>query len=297
MRVPRLPESPAAMFAADATTQLRRLIEQCRLYQHVDVAPSDAIIALWKTGDENRDVGVLAAFAATTQGEWRLVIGNRLLVAAATEPPSQTRQFLVELPTAKLYCTACDRVEAFNPVGVGRASNIEGAPASTRPAADDWWLCYRCQSCKGAPETLLVRREGCRLTMCGRAPILAVQVDSVFPKTHRKYIRKAIIAAQCGETLAGLFYLRVFVEQFCAAKNVGNPGGRADEHIDAYMDSLDPDFTSRFPSIREAYASLSQAIHAASEDAELFFRLLDDLQVHFQGAHAFEAALNKKRPP
>jgi hypothetical protein len=75
-------------------------------------------------------------------------------------------------------------------------------------------LVYQCQRCLGTPEGFLVRREGWTFSLHGRSPMERVEIPSYLPQIESYFYRDAVIAFETGKTLAALFYLRTFIEQF-----------------------------------------------------------------------------------
>jgi len=98
------------------------------------------------------------------------------------------------------------------------------------------------------------------------------------------------------QTLAGLFLLRVFIEQFWktvpAVRELILKQSKAtgDEQGDAYQSTLPQDFKSRFPSLKEVYGKLSAAIHLADENAALFDDSCSKIEKHFEARRLFEFA-------
>ena len=140
----------------------------------------------------------------------------------------------------------------------------------------------------------VVRREGKRLRLVGRDPIEKVPTPKVLPKGTDKYFSDSQIAHHAGQTLAGIFLLRVFVEQFLHSvpavkelllKDARAPGDRIAE---TYQDTLPDAFKERFPSLRSIYANLSEAMHAANADAELYERNCREIVKHFEARSLFE---------
>ena len=114
------------------------------------------------------------------------------------------------LPTIQTRCPHCKGRWPFNPMEADR--NWE---KSRQSSAVQWFfLSYECQNCKGEPVRFLIRRTREKLTLCGRDPIEAVEVPTVIPKDHAPRFSGSIVAYQSGQTLAAIFLLRVFVEQF-----------------------------------------------------------------------------------
>lgn len=193
-----------------------------------------------------------------------------------------------ELPTINTYCNDCGERWPFNPVSEG-SHLVQGAGED-----EFYFLGYKCQQCKGEPIRFLVRREGLKLRLAGRYPLEVLPTPKVLPKTVCKYYGNAVIAHHAGQTLAGLFLLRVFIEQFWrtipAVKEltVKQPKATGDEQGSMYQDTLPPDFKSRFPSLKDIYGKLSVAIHSACEDAKLFDESCAKIIEHFEALRLFK---------
>jgi hypothetical protein len=148
-------------------------------------------------------------------------------------------------------------------------------------------LSYQCQQCKGVPVRFLVRRIKTRLQLTGRDPLEVLPVPSFLPKSVRKYYSDARIARHAGHTLSGLFLLRVFIEQYWkgvpAVQDLLKQDNRAtgEKQGDAYQPTLEESFKSKFPSLKEIYGKLSEAIHAANADDTLFDESSSRIEKHF----------------
>jgi hypothetical protein len=90
-----------------------------------------------------------------------------------------------------------------------------------------------------------------------------------------------LIAQQSGKVLAGLFYLRTFIEQFARRQTELWGRSTGDEIMKAYNETLPQDLSSRMPSLREWYDKLSGALHDAREDNELFEQAVRAINEHF----------------
>lgn len=195
-----------------------------------------------------------------------------------------------ELPTINTFCNECQDRPPFNP-----------APESSFWARwqehdEAFLLGYQCQQCKGQPVRFLVCREGLKLRLAGRYPLEVLPTPKVLPKSVSKYFSNALIAHHAGQTLAGLFLLRVFIEQFWrtvpAVKELValQPKATGDEQGAAYQTTLPQDFNSRFPSLKEVYGKLSAALHTADENAALFDDSCAKIEKHFEARRLFEVA-------
>jgi hypothetical protein len=212
--------------------------------------------------------------------------------ADVSPPDSGPGHLAFRPPDAKLFCVPCGRLEPFNLVSAEDFfSRDERLPElSYRDAGGNivqlFVFSFQCQSCKGVPQALMVRRHGVKLTNTGRAPIEHVAVPSDIPKEVAKFFSGAIVAHQSGQTLAGLFMLRTLLEQF--ARMTTKETGPADKVMNAYMASLPDDFKGRFPSMRDLYGDLSVALHSAAGSSELFERARTQIGKHFETRRVFE---------
>ena len=195
----------------------------------------------------------------------------------------------VILPTIQTRCPHCKGRWPFNPM------EANGKWEQGRRALTDQWffISYECQSCKGEPIRFLIRRTGNKLTLCGRDPIEAVEVPPVIPKGQAERYSSSIVAYQSGQSLAAVFLLRVFVEQYWrsidavveAIKDKQRPTG--DEIGQAYKATLPADFSGRFPSLCEVYNDLSAAIHAADDSPEIYPKACEMVIEHFEARRLF----------
>jgi len=196
------------------------------------------------------------------------------------------------LPTIKATCNHCDERGPFNPIG----ALVEMAKASP---TNQWIsLSYQCQNCKGEPIRFLVRRAGTKLTLSGRDPFETVEIPKFIPKLHAGNFRNAVIANHAGQTLAGIFLMRVFVEQFWksvpeVAESVKNkPRPTGDELAEAYKAILPAAFKDRFPTLAEVYDSLSEAMHSARADEAVFEKCHAQIVEHFDARRLFKLVLS-----
>lgn len=195
-----------------------------------------------------------------------------------------------DLPTINTFCDHCNERWPFNSVAQG-SYLVQGEGQD-----EGFYLGYQCQQCKGRPILFLVCREGLKLRLAGRYPLEVLPTPKTLPKSVSKYYGNAVIAHHAGQTLAGLFLLRVFIEQFWrtvpAVKELValQPKATGDEQGDAYQSKLPQDFNSRFPSLKDIYGKLSAAIHSADENAALFDDSCVKLEKHFEARRLFEIA-------
>jgi len=206
------------------------------------------------------------------------------------------------LKNVTMFCQQpqCDRKEAFRPIwSMDLTQQLRPlTPAQVRrlPLPGDFQiflLAYQCQHCEGKPETLIVRRGGWQLSLDGRSPMASVEVAQYIPKKEAHLFRDAIIANGAGKTLAGLFYLRTFIEQFgrritgIADKQTG------DQILSEYAKTIPLNLRDSMPSLAEWYEKLSAAIHTANPDEELFRSAQEKIEKHFE----IRKAMSIPEPP
>ncbi|HTQ31263.1 MAG TPA: hypothetical protein VMI53_08635, partial [Opitutaceae bacterium] len=128
----------------------------------------------------------------------------------------------------------------------------------------------------------------------GRDPFEEISVADVLPKSHSKFIGNALIAYQAGQTLAGIFYLRVFVEQFwkslpaIAAQLEKEPRLSGEKMGEIYNMTLPPEFKARFPSLSAIYEQLSESIHKADGQPMIFDKCAQQIVEHFDARRIFK---------
>ena len=257
------------------TFELKRLLETKHLYQNVtiflDIGLFPDAAEAWK--------------AEVAKAKWGI---DDNAIAPSSRP---TMDLMLLVPDVKLFCGECQRIEAFNSISsqeiTGRSTEEPDIIIKRKEAVQVFFLSFLCQSCKQIPEVFLVRRQGLKLTLCGRAPMEVADVPSFIPKSVRQYYSGALIAHQSGQTLAGLFLLRTLIEQWARSK-LESPSERADEVMDKYMATLPSDFKSRFRSMRSLYDELSADIHAATGSGELFDKALKEITEHFDARRLFK---------
>ena len=141
---------------------------------------------------------------------------------------------------------------------------------------------YQCQSCRGEPLILVVRREGIKLQLVGRSQFEKIKVPRHIPKEENKYYSDAKIAYNTGRILAGLFYLRTMIEQYMRRVLDNYTRVTGEELAEQYAKLLDEEFPKRFKTLRKIYEELSAKIHDAQNDEGQFLQSLFDINTHFE---------------
>lgn len=275
-------------YAKRIADALRELLERKHLYQNVPVnlGVSTNFEAAAKVPKE-RKVSAVELGAGLQDRAWSIFGSQTIDYSARVGSLAGVKldEWLrVSAPDLRLYCAApCKRLEPFH---AADCTDVFSGNES-QPMRQIFVLRYVCQSCRGEPTVFLVRREGLKLTLAGRSPIEHVDVPREIPRQVAGYYSGAVVAHQCGQTLAGNFLLRTLVEQWLrsfqpAAKM------RAEAALDWYYSNLPEDFRQRFPSLRTIYEKLSMDIHAAGGNAKVFDDQSARIVKHFDAWRLYE---------
>ena len=275
---------------------LKHLLDEKHLYQYVEVKldplipeakrikdtyPPSAIFSTMGLPQPPGPVTIEDILASCGQVPW-LFFGARYSAGCMIHVE-------FELPSINTFCAKCKTQPPFNPVPDMCSFALE-----TEGNQDQWYtLAYQCQQCHGTPVRFLVRREKLKLRLCGRDPIEAIPPPKELPDAHSEYYGKAIVAHNTKQTLAGIFFLRTFIEQFWRSQPrvqaliqqrliQQKPRASGDEQGQTYQATVPNNIKNELPSLREIYGKLSAAMHDAEEDATLFKESCDKITQHFQ---------------
>lgn len=223
------------------------------------------------------------------EGFWTLVNEQPREGGRTTARSEQSRQNRFELPPIKIFCSQCKSGPwPHNPGydGIGAETKAE-CFKSPKSVTQVFLLTYLCQNCRKEPVCFLVRREGLKLTVVGRSHFEFVAVPTFIPENEADFYRESLIALSTGRTLTALFQLRTFLEQYMrrAASCSGRVNG--DELGEAYAATLPIEIQSCVPSLKKCYGDLSEALHNATADADLFQKVRSDVEKHLDARRAF----------
>jgi hypothetical protein len=280
-------ETLVARLSEAASSALKQLVEAKHLYQKVSV-PADSIIK--EVRATTLDARLLFDRAVDPfLKNFRFMLSSAI-VRTADRDGVETTWPTLAISNVKIFCTHCHSREAFAPIWYRDLVNDLAKPVargngpvsdSLSPGYQLFWLAYQCQVCNGSPEAFMVRRKDWDLFHEGRSPIEFIEIPSFMPKEEREYFRDALIAHNTGKTLAGLFYLRTFIEQFARRKTAAKGRLPGDQIFDEYNKTIPEKQRDQIPSLRDWYEKLSEALHEAKSDNELFERAKDEIERHF----------------
>jgi hypothetical protein len=273
-----------AWLGQTASTTLQTLLETKHLYQSVEVIGLGAKVkelTEQMMNTDNKERFVKWAKLELPKERFVLSEGPLTLVPRGGVDPAYSRPVLtLEPPHASLFCAKCQRREAFVPIWF-QDTSIGPDRILMPDGMQTWLISYKCQRCRGVPENFLIRRDVWKLNLHGRSPMEEIEVPAYIPKDERDFYRDAVIAFNSGKTLAALFYLRTFIEQF-ARRITTIPGQSTGAEIfTAYSATLPAQHRGSMPSLGRSYDKLSAALHSANADNALFETEKREIEHHF----------------
>jgi hypothetical protein len=276
-------------FNEQLRADLKKLLEQKHLYQTLSINVADIESETVSIAYPDKRKYAEDTFRAYAAEPWTLKQPVNPSAPPIGPLPSGKKAPQLDFPTIKLFCETCDRLEPYNLVTSEDLAGKISSPVNLKAKGtlQVFAVGYVCQGCKSAPEFFMIRREGTKLSVVGRTPMAHVDVPPFIPASHRKLYVGAVIAYQARQVLPALFMLRTFIEQFANAQ-VNTPGLRADEILNRYMAALPAPVRDHFPSPRQTYARLSDAIHTAREDEPLYDQALKEINEHFDARRLYK---------
>ncbi|MEP7355203.1 MAG: hypothetical protein ABI824_18385 [Acidobacteriota bacterium] len=264
------------------------LLEERHLYQQVSI-DVEGSIAEWVA--KAKPMGLVSGDPGLDRPHFSLSDKQLFQQGPGGALRSAVLTLIIENP--KLFCTPCDEREVFRPVWYHdvlqtRRSNLEPDADYESTGVQLFCLTFQCQRCLGTPEAFMVKRDRWKLGLHGRSPMEFVEVPNYIPREDRDYFRDAIVAIHGGKTLAGLFYLRVFMERF-TRRVIGETGRcSGDELMEAYYKGLPSVYRDQMPSFKEWYGKLSEPIHSGIANESLFEAAREALDRHFDMRRLFK---------
>ena len=295
---------------------LKGLLSEKHLYQSVKVS-LDPVAAL--LAQINRDIARAEPNQSSTSPDWPTTIEEiRTSSTSCANIPwvmgmsdvkgAYSDMVIVPLPYINTACAVCKSRQPFNPM-----PDLSSARTLLGYDRDQWYsLTYQCQGCHGFPVRFLVRRERLKLTLSGRDPLEVLPVPNALPDRVSEYYGQAVVAYHAGYTLAGIFLLRTFIEQYwrqCVPevqalfkpqprppgekKQPGVPEGdppraTGEAQGNVYQATLPVLFRGQFPSLSDLYGRLSAAMHEAKADAALCEDCIAQVLEHFEARRLFK---------
>lgn len=199
------------------------------------------------------------------------------------------------LPGINIVCANCKGVPMpHNPGFINQSNYLSSANYKLTnhiygfKTIQTFFFPYQCQKCKSEPIVFIVRREGLKLQLVGRSHIENINVPDFLPEDERLFYSDAVISYNSGKVLAGLLYLRTFIEQYMRRiLNKKDEKISGDDLADSYAKLLDTEFPKKFTTLKKIYEELSIPLHAANNDSEQFLKSKLDILTHFDALRLF----------
>jgi hypothetical protein len=264
-------------------TQFKLLLEEKHLYQSVVAADPQSVYEK-----------LAADIVLSTEQYLLQQLANKIsdeVISISESPvagPDHFEQVLLSLQNVKLYCSQCKARETFSPTWHIDATNQIGQLSARdhrigfHPRRYQLFaFVYQCETCRSRPVSFLIERHGWKLTITGRSPFEEVEVAMYIPKPEKWLFSEAIVAAQTGNVLAGLFYLRSFIEQFGRRQTGITEKQPGETILELYQKTLPEKVRDHMPSLKSWYEKLSVPLHSAKQDIAVFDEARKAIEEHF----------------
>lgn len=143
---------------------------------------------------------------------------------------------------------------------------------------------YRCEGCSKFVYTMLVKRKGLKLQLCGITPRRKVLITQKLPEEVRAILGDAEQAVAEGDVFAAIYHLRTVVEHYVKGRLGLPPKAKSngDDLITQYNATIKDGLKSTLPSLLTSWQFLSEALHAREGTAEDYNRHRDQVCRHIE---------------
>ena len=317
------PESPALEDAVGKViaTTLKRLIESCYLYQKLPVdlsgleQPIDEALEFYrkqavsekgkadpyleltpeKLNQLKKEVTIRQWIPETRHlGDDDMtveVMRTARIGAHARGKKQEDLHLRFYLSSVELMCPRCRRASLFMAHVASKESYASPFPRRGEKGLEQVFkIIYRCEGCREMLYTVLIRREGIKLHLCGfaprREPLPTKKVDAAFVGI----LSDAEQAIAEKDVFGAFYHLRTLLEHILK-RRLGLPIDdkiRGDDLIARHHTSLPDAWKSVLPPLASAHSTLSANLHARKGKAEDFTNLRDVICDHFEMLAMFE---------
>jgi hypothetical protein len=192
---------------------------------------------------------------------------------------------VVAMPPVATFCGRCKDVEAC---GLRLPEQSIWSYDGLSPGEQVFCFELLCQRCKAHVIVFSVKKTRDKLQIVGRSEFESVTIPEGIPEEQSQFYSQAVIAYQSGHYLAAICVLRVVIEQHMRSRVEKSATMKADKVCEAYLATLPDDFKSRFPSLKDIYGKLSEAIHKADANDKLFESQQAEIDRHFKALKLYE---------
>ncbi|MDO6501214.1 hypothetical protein [Photobacterium sanguinicancri] len=215
---------------------------------------------------------------------------------SALDSPHDEMKLNFPLPAIKTYCKKCKDYHTFVSIGVIWADGfLNYYPKIQENTEQLFNFHYNCALCKDNVIAFLVKRQGFKLTLCGRSENVPINVSREIPKKLRAIVSDAIGAANENDVFAGFYHLRTFCEHYMKSC-LSIPGQEritGDELSKKYSSSLDNRMSAGLPPMSVIYEKASKLMHERVGTRQEFDELLSDIEGHIAAKKLFQKYAGK----
>ena len=222
----------------------------------------------------------------------RIGINSGLGMSSARKSADQIPvQF--HLPAVQIFCPSSCKATTTFVAQISSKYSPFGSPfpyTGTTGTEQVFVPVYRCEVCRSATYTLLVRRTGTRLHLCGFAPRRSPQPSRSVPDSVKPILSDAEQAIAEGDVYAAFYHLRTMIEHYLKQRLAISAGEqmRGEDLITRHHENLPVTWRSVLPSISEPYATLSKNLHGREGEAEDFAKLRNAICNHIEMLSSLE---------
>ena len=179
------------------------------------------------------------------------------------------------LPSVQLQCLGtCKSERTFSGLST----------SSGNPYSQPWGLAkgpeteqlffpiFRCEGCSHFAYTMLVRRRGLKLQLCGITPKRPVVNSEKIPTEIAPILKDADQSVAEGDLFAAFYHLRTLIEHY-VKQRLGLPKtekAKGDDLISRYNETIIEGLKGTLPSLLLSWRFLSEALHAREGSADDF---------------------------
>ena len=177
------------------------------------------------------------------------------------------------LPSVQLQCQGeCKSEKTFSGHFMSRGNPFSQPPGARKGDETEqlFFPIYRCEGCSKFVYTLLVKRKGLKLHLCGISPRRPLKVSNKIPEALSPILQDAEQSVAENDVFAAFYHLRTLIEHFVKGR-LGVPlktKANGDDLIAQYHATIKDGIKSTLPSLLASWQFLSEALHAREGEPE-----------------------------
>lgn len=177
------------------------------------------------------------------------------------------------LPSVQLQCRGeCKSEKTFSAHFKSRGNPFSQPPGFVKADETEqlFFPIYRCEGCSKFVYTLLVKRKGLKIHLCGISPRRPIKVSDKIPEALSPILMDAEQSVAENDVFAALYHLRTLIEHYVKWR-LGVPlkaKTNGDDLIAQYHATIKDGIKSSLPSLLASWQFLSEALHARDGEPE-----------------------------